>query len=237
MAAILDQDGFVIEPPNPDFSCTPQSVAAHTLYENADPFLLTEPGGTLDTSASQYTAISDRAVRVTNSQYIPAEGYTVRLEAASMRGYRTVVLAGIRDPLLLMQLDDYIASAGASIAKKVLDSLGLESNQYTIRWLVYGKDATMGPLEPTPFIEGHEVGVVIDIVAADQKTASGIASIAWHTTLHHPIKEYSGLISSLAFPFSPPSFDAGPVYEFSINHVWAIEDPLSMCTISLSDVH
>jgi hypothetical protein len=237
MAAILDQDGFVIEPPNPDFACTPQSVAAHTLYENADPFLLTEPGGTLDTSASQYTAISDRAVRVTNSQYIPAEGYTVRLEAASMRGYRTVVLAGIRDPLLLMQLDDYIASAGASIAKKVLDSLGLESNQYTIRWLVYGKDATMGPLEPTPFIEGHEVGVVIDIVAADQKTASGIASIAWHTTLHHPIKEYSGLISSLAFPFSPPSFDAGPVYEFSINHVWAIEDPLSMCTISLSDVH
>ena len=45
MAAELDQEGFTVEPPNPALRCTPQSVAAHTLYENADPYHLVESGG------------------------------------------------------------------------------------------------------------------------------------------------------------------------------------------------
>ena len=233
MAAVLDEDGFTIEPPNPDFACSPQSVAAHTLYENADPFLLVEPGGTMDSSAAVYEAVSDRAVRVTNSKYTPASRYTVRLEAATLRGYRTVVVAGVRDPLLLAQIDEYIAGATDRVTQKVRDSLGLEVASYRLRYLVYGRDAAMGPLEPAPAVQGHEIGLVIDVVAADQQTASAIASIAWHTTLHHPVKEYHGLISSLAFPFSPPALDAGPVYEFAINHVLELDDPLEVGTISL----
>jgi hypothetical protein len=236
MAAVLDQDGFTIEPPNPDFACSPQSVAAHTLYENSDPFLLVEPGGTMDSSDAVYEAVSDRAVRVTNSKYTPADKYTVRLEAATLRGYRTVVVAGVRDPLLLMQLDEYIASATDRVGKKVKDSLGLEATDYRMRWLVYGQNGAMGSLEPNPVIEGHEVGVVIDIVAKDQKTANAISSIAWHTTLHHPIKQYHGLISSLAFPFSPPALEAGPVYEFSINHVLELDDPLAMGKITVTEL-
>jgi hypothetical protein len=236
MAAILDMNGFTIEPPNPDFGCSPQSVAAHTLYENGDPNFLVEPCGTLDTSKSIYTAVTDRAVRVTNSKFIPAEQYTVRLEAASLRGYRTVVIAGIRDPLVLMQLDDFIDSATHLIKKKVLDSLGMAELDYKIRWIVYGQNGTMGILEPTPALDGHEVGVVIDVLAPTQKQASAIAAIAFHTALHHPIKQYTGLISSLAFPFSPPALDAGPVYEFSINHVWALDDPMKMCKIQYSEI-
>ena len=41
----MRQDEFIIEPANPQMRCTPVSVAAHTLYENADPFLLYEPSG------------------------------------------------------------------------------------------------------------------------------------------------------------------------------------------------
>jgi hypothetical protein len=173
---------------------------------------------------------------VTNSKYTPADTYTVRLEAATLRGYRTVVVAGVRDPLLLMQMDDYIASATDRVTKKVKDSLGLEATDYRMRWLVYGQSGAMGALEPNPVVEGHEVGVVIDIVAVDQKTANAISSIAWHTTLHHPIKQYHGLISSLAFPFSPPSLEAGPVYEFSINHVLELDDPLGMGTITVTEL-
>ena len=33
---------------------TPDSVAAHMVYENADPFLLREPGGCLDVKDSSY---------------------------------------------------------------------------------------------------------------------------------------------------------------------------------------
>lgn len=51
------RDGhFIIEPMDPEVRCSTQSVASHTLYENFDPFFITEPGGVIDTSESEYTA-------------------------------------------------------------------------------------------------------------------------------------------------------------------------------------
>jgi hypothetical protein len=83
----------------------------------------------------------------------------------------------------------------------------------------------MGQLEPCPKIEGHEVGLIIDVVAPTQELAADILPIVWHTGLHHPIPEYEGLVSNLAFPFSPPGANMGPVYRFCANHVWHLADP------------
>lgn len=236
MIAELDEEGFTVYPPNPRMRCTPTSVASHTLYENADPYRLVEPGGTLDTSESRYQAVDERAVRVTGSRFVPAEQYTVRLEGATLVGYRSVAIGGIRDPLVLRQLDGFLEGLKEVVAHKVGDSLQLSPNEYEIAWRVYGRDASMGPLEPTPVVDGHEVGVLIDIVARSQRDASAICSIAWHTALHHPIPEYSGLISNLAFPYSPPGIDAGPVYRFCVNHVLALDDPCEPFPIRLEDV-
>ena len=38
MMAVLHADSFDVFPLREDYRCTPQSVASHTLYENADPF-------------------------------------------------------------------------------------------------------------------------------------------------------------------------------------------------------
>ena len=134
MVAVMDADGFTVEPPNPEMVCTPQSVASHTLYENADPFRLVEPNGTLDTTNSSYTAVSDRAVRVTGSAFDPTDDYTVKLEAATLLGYRTVVLAGVRDPLVVGQIDQFVEKTQAVIREKVADSLGLTDADYQMRW-------------------------------------------------------------------------------------------------------
>lgn len=225
MAAELDQDGFTIEPPNPDFCCTPQSVAAHTLYENADPYHLVESGGTVDTTDARYDAISDRAVRVSGARFIPAEKYTVKIEGAALAGYRSIVVAGIRDPLLLRQLDSYLARLRAVVERKIADSLKLSRDAYTLQFRVYGATGSLGSVEPCPQVEGHEVGLIIDVVAPTQSLAADILPIVWHTGLHHPIPEHEGLISSLAFPFSPPGADMGPVYRFCANHVWHLDDP------------
>lgn len=236
MMADLDPSGFTIEPPNPAMRCTPQSVASHTLYENGNPFVLVEPGGTLNTQDAKYLAQGDRAVRVTGSRFTPASEYTVRLEAAALRGYRTAVLAGIRDPLVLRQLDAFVASASQSIARKVADSLNLTASEYTIRWRLYGKDGCMGSFEPMRHVEGHEVGVVIDVVAQTQELANAITSIAWHTALHHPIPEYSGLVSNLAFPFSPPALIGGAAYEFVINHAMVLNKPEEAYSLEMVQV-
>ena len=42
------QIGFTVEAMSENAFCTPETVAAHMLYENADPFVLLEPGGYMD---------------------------------------------------------------------------------------------------------------------------------------------------------------------------------------------
>ena len=225
MAAELDQDGFTVEPPNPTFRCTPQSVAAHTLYENADPYHLVESGGVVDTTAARYEATSDRAVRVSGARFIPSEKYTVKIEGAALAGYRSIVVAGIRDPLVLRQLEPFLSSLRTVVERKIEDSLKLSRDAYTLQFRIYGSNGSLGRAEPCPQVEGHEVGLIIDVVAPSQSLAADILPIVWHTGLHHPIPEQQGLISNLAFPFSPPGADMGPAYRFCANHVWQLDDP------------
>jgi hypothetical protein len=232
----MDTDGFTVQPPNPEMRCTAQSVAAHTLYENGDPYLLVESGGTLDTSDAEYRPVNDRAVRVTGSRWVPSDMYTVRVEGAALVGYRSVAFAGIRDPLVLRQLDSYLEKLRRVIEKKVSDSLGLKQEQYVLSWRVYGRNGTLGALEPEKENIGHEVGLLIDIVAPTQKLAASILPIVAHTGLHHPIPEHEGLVSNFAFPFSPPGMDAGPVYRFCTNHVWKLSDPLGPFAMTIEDL-
>lgn len=236
MVAELDDSGFVVYPPNPRMRCTPTSVVSHTLYENADPYHLYEPGGMLDTTECEYSAVDDRAVRVTGSAFHLSPSYTVKIEGAILAGYRAIAIAGIRDPLVLRQLDSFLSSLDQVVKKKAQDSLRLGPNDFSLRWRTYGQQGSLGALEPLPIVEGHEVGLLIDVVAKTQEVANGLCSIAWHTGLHHPIPEYSGLISNLAFPYSPPGTAVGPAYRFCANHLLQLNDPCEPFSIAVEDV-
>lgn len=239
MVATLKGDGFVVTPPNPDYTCTPQSVAAQTLYENADPFLITEPSGILDTSQSRYQRDGDRSVRVTGSQFREKERYDLKLEGARLVGHRSVTIGGVRDPYVLRGLDEFLDGALATARRKVAASLGLrEPDDFRLTVRNYGRDACLGELEPamSGVHADHEVGVVFDIVAASQQRSRDIAAIVWHTALHYSIPEWSGLQSNLAFPFSPPHMDAGPVYEFGIQAVVEPRHPLELGSVRVERI-
>ena len=85
------------------------SVAAHTLYEKTRPDLLPGPGGVLDLSGARYEQISEHAVRVRGSvcpeKRLP---YQIKLEGAAVVGYRCIFIAGIRDPILIGQIDSFL---------------------------------------------------------------------------------------------------------------------------------
>ena len=78
----FDDQGFTVQPMADGAICTPQSVAAHMLYENTDPDILSEPGGHLDVTAATYSQLDTRTVRVTGSNWVPSDRYTVKLEGA-----------------------------------------------------------------------------------------------------------------------------------------------------------
>ncbi len=223
MFAWVTDDYFTVKPPALDYRCTPQSIASHTLYENADPYKLTEPMGMLDTSECSYEAISDRAVRVTGSKFLKSNTYTLRLEGAELVGYQAVVIGGIRDPVILGQLDEWVARMKVAGEARIR-ALFPEVEKFKLNVRIYGKDGVMGSLEPIRKLEGHEAAVVLEVTASTQETANAIAATLSHFAIHYPVPNWHGLISVLAFPYAPANLVRGPVYKFNMNHVVQIDN-------------
>lgn len=232
--AWIRDDHFDVAPLDPDARCTPQSVASHTLYENADPFLVTEPSGTIDTTEARYAAIDNRCVRVTGSAFRHADRVTIKLEGAELAGYQTVIFAGVREPFILRQLDDWLEGMQARFAERAKEIVG--AKKYAIRIRVYGRDGVMGALEPLAHQVAHEVGLLISVTADDQATSRAIAKSFSHFALHYPIPEWQGLISGLAFPFTPPELEKGPVYRFNLHHIVVPDDPHEMFRTEMQEV-
>jgi hypothetical protein len=239
MFARIREDHFDIEPLDLNARCTPQTIAAHTLYENANPFLLTEPSGVIDTEQAEYHALCDRVVRVTGSRFREATQYTVKLEGSQLVGYQTVVIGGIRDPNIIRALDALLPKAQAFFDTRIAELFPgqMTKNDYDINYRIYGRDAVMGQLEPMrASAPGYEVGVLITITAPTQDLANKIATFVSHVSAHLPIPEYQGIISSIAYPFSPPELPRGAVYRFSVNHVVLPDDPCEMFRTELVEV-
>jgi hypothetical protein len=226
--AVVDDDGFTIEPPNPDYRCDPISVASHNLYENATPYELIEPSGVLNTFNARYEAASDRAVRVTGSTFEPSERYTIKLEGAELAGYQSFILGGVRDPVILRQLDSWLEGMQEAIRGRWQAVFGTEiESRCRLDLRVYGRDAVMGALETASGV-GHEVGIVVQVTAETQELASALIRSAGHIAVHFPVPEWTGLITGLAFPYSPAEIDRGPAYQFNLHHVVEPANPLEM---------
>lgn len=232
MLGVLRDDHFLLEPLNPDRACTVTSVAAHSLYEKTNPYLLPGPGGLLDLTETRFLPESERVVRVEGSRFVPAAEHTVKLEGARRVGFRTVSIAGARDPAFIASLDDILAA----VETRVRDNFAsVPADEYRLLFHVYGKNAVMGPLEPHP-VPGHEIGIVIEAVADTQELADTICGFARSTMLHHG---YPGRISTagnLAFPYSPSDFKAGAVYQFSLYHLLRVDDPDALFDVQLVQI-
>jgi hypothetical protein len=221
----IDEHGFTVSPLHEQAACTPTSIAAHMLYENANPFELREPGGTLHTAGATYRALDPRVVRVEGSVFEPADTYTIKLEGSALVGYETVTLVGIRDPAVVANIEAWTDLLTALVADRVTTVLGVERDRYDLEVLRYGYHAVLGALEPEG--TGHEIGLLFRVRAGDQATATAIAKVANPLLLHLPLPGAQSL-PSFAFPFSPAEIERGPAYEFVLNHTVAPASPTSM---------
>jgi hypothetical protein len=233
MFAWLEADAFTVAPPNPDYRCTPQSVAAHSLYENADPFRLREPPGVLDLHNSVYEATDERSVRVRGSAFESVSPYTVKLEGVRLRGYRSIVTGAVRDPYILGQLDSWLERLQEAAEQRIASSFPGVPYEFLIRQ--YGRRAVLGERE-TEENQPHEVLLSFEITAPEQEIAHGMAGDVRHIALHYPIPEWHGLITALAHAHSPAVIDLGAAYEFALHHVLELDDPLSPFRTSFMDV-
>jgi hypothetical protein len=221
MFGYLRADHFDVEPLNPLRKCTTLSVAAHTLYEKTDPYILPGPGGHLDLRETRFKQLTDSITRVSGSRYVNAQQYTIKLEGARRIGYRTVAIAGARDPILLKQIDEITQG----VTERVADNFKNRGFTYKLLFTIYGRDGVMGSLEPVRKVEGHEIGIVIEAVSDTQAHADTICAAARSTMLHYGYTGRRATAGNLAFPYSPSDFHAGEVYVFSVYHLLSVDDP------------
>ncbi len=217
----LRQDSFVLESLNPARRFTKESTAAHTLYEKSDPYHLPGPGGELDLTGCSFTELPGGKVEVRGSRHVETERYWVKLEGVRRVGYRTIAVAGTRDPIMIRGIDGILAG----VESQVRDILKAESVGGRIHFHVYGRDGVMGALEPEHRIRSHELGIVIEAVGPTQEDADAVCSLTRSTLLHFG---YPGRISTagnLALPFSPSDARMGEVFEFSIYHLMPLARP------------
>lgn len=227
MFGYLGEDYFRLEPLNEQRKCTTLSVAAHTLYEKTNPYILPGPGGHLDLTETKFTQETDRITRVSGSKFIKSPAYTVKLEGARRIGYRTVSIAGTRDPVMMQEIDNIIAG----VRERVADNFSKAGLTYTLNFTLYGRDGVMGQLEPTPVTDGHELGIIIEAVAPTQQNADTICAFARSTMLHYGYAGRRATAGNLAFPYSPSDFHAGEVFVFSLYHLITVDDPCALFPI------
>jgi hypothetical protein len=230
----IDRHGFTIEPLSPQNRCTPETVSAHMLYENSDPFRLVEPGGVLDVTDAQYRALDERRVRVTGSRW-ETKPYTLKLEGAGGGPFQTIMLIGIEDPAVLEDVDGFLERMARGLRDRVNRTLGAEAAAIDISLRPYGWNAVSGRPAGGNAAPPREIGLMFIATAPTQAMATEAARVCNPLFFHFPVREGTE-IPSYAFPFSPAEIERGQVFEFHLNHVVHTSSPLELARTRWIDI-
>jgi len=223
---------FEVESVNSARRCTVSSVAAHTLYEKANPMVLPGPGGCLELTDARFEQIREDRVRVTGSRFVPADRYFVKLEGVKKEGYRTVAIGGCRDPVMIREINQ----VAKSVRERVRDNFSAAGDNYYLDFKLYGINGVMGALEPEHDAVPNELGIIIEAVAQTQEEADTVCAFARSTMLHCSYQGRIATAGNLAFPYSPSDFRGGEVYRFSVYHLLEVEDPFELFPMELVSI-
>ncbi|KAI1332153.1 hypothetical protein F5Y16DRAFT_215014 [Xylariaceae sp. FL0255] len=220
MIATIRHDSFDLTPLSPEERCTPLSVAAHTLYEKTRPDRLPGPGGVLNLDTARYEQLTEKTCRISGAIFEETP-YQIKLEGATFLGYRTIFIGGIRDPILIGQIDDFLERVRV-YTQKLFPQLDM-SEECRLIYHIYGKNGVMEPLESVEDYIPHEIAVLGEVVAPTQDMAHTIANNARASVLHFPYEGQMATTGNFASPLSPHEQEAGQVFKFSLYHLVDVE--------------
>jgi len=219
MQAYIYDDCFCLRPANKARRCTVDRAAAHTLYEQSNPYLIYEPDGVCDLTNSQFTQLDPRTVRVSGSVFREAEEKTLKLEGVKCAGYRTICPATICDTDTIDHIDEIITTVTAFVA----ENTSFSQDSYKIHFKRNG---------------GREssLGIIIDVVGRTQDIADTVCALVRSRMLHCDYPGRKATAGNLAFPFSPSDIHVGPVYAFSVFHLAKVDSLLETAKWHMEEV-
>ena len=115
------------------------------------------------------------------------------------------------------------------------DILGpVQANDFTVEFRLVGQNATLGDLDVQAVPPG-EVGVLTIVTAEEQARATEIAKLLNPALLHYPLTKDEPM-PTFAFPFSPNEVERGAQYEFCLNHVMVLDDPMEAFSLEVVEI-
>ncbi len=227
MLGTLDETGFTLESMNPDRRATPRSVAAHSLYEQADPFCVAEPDGVLHLDAAHYGAVDDRRVYVQGARWVEAQRKSVKIEGAERLGERVVLLASAADARFIKRIDALLIEV-EDIARRLIPPK--PQTPYQVHFRQYGLDGVVDWPEP-PSELPREMFLLGECVAESADEARNVLAVIRQHLLHYGFDGRISTGGNLAFPLTPAELDAGTAYRFNIYHVMQLDDAAEFKTL------
>jgi hypothetical protein len=213
---------------HPDQRCTVASVAGHAMYERSNPYDEYVAGGRLDMSQCRYEQIDSKTTRITGPRFVPAGELRVKLEGAGKIGERFIGLAGVRDPYTIANIDQVIGWA----REQVRESFG--DDGYSLHYNVFGRNGVMGELEPLKDGSPHELCVVVQGVAATKEMAEEVCMTGTRQMFYARLPEVKGTAGGVSF-LVDEVLPASPAYRWTLNHTLAVDDPLELFPVELTE--
>ena len=228
----LEGDSFTVDSMNPIRHASPMSVAAHSLYEQADPYAVREPEGTLHTDEARYTVVDEHRTRVSGSRWEPATQFTIKIEGAMRVGERAVLLCGSADPRVIAN----IKTVTAGVEKIVRELTPPRADKpYQIFWRIYGIDAVF-PWATAPDPLPREIFIMCECIADTAEEAKTVATVTKQYLLHHGFPGRLSTAGNTAFPFTPPEVAAATAYRFNVYHVMEVDALAPFFPVHLEDL-
>ena len=228
----LEGDSFTLDSMNPIRHATPMSVAAHSLYEQSDPFVVHEPEGALYVDQARYEPIDEHRTRVSGARWEPAQRFTVKIEGAVRVGERAILLAGSADPRVIENIREILAGVEKTVREL---APGSAAEPYRLLYRIYGLDGVFdwGTL---PAHMPREVFILVECIAATADEAKAVTTIFKQYMLHHGFPGRLSTGGNLAFPFTPPEISAGTAYRFNAYHVMEVDALEPLFPVEVEDL-
>lgn len=226
----ITKDDVKVTAMHPAQRCTIASVAGHAMYERSNPFYEYFAGGLLDMTNCVYEQFDEKTCRITNPIFIPIEGKVkVKLEGSGKIGERFIGIAGIRDPYTIKNIDKVIAWARHQVEER----FGKEG--YLLNYRIFGKNGVMGELEPVKEIRSHELCIIVEGVAPEKEKAHEVTMMGLRQLFYARLPEVKGTAGSAAYVVDEV-MQASPAYEWTLNHIVPVDDPMELFDLKMIDI-
>lgn len=229
--ATLDDEGFTLESMAPQRRATTISVAAHSLYEQNDPFVIIEPEGRAELHQARYEQIDERRTRISGATWVPASRHTIKIEGARRVGERAVLFCGAADPRFIERREEILRDVSKVVRDLVCEEV---EEDYSLFWRVYGVNGVSDKLADAPL--PSEVFLLIECIAPTTDRASEVVRTMKQYLLHFG---YEGRLSTggnIAFPFTPPEISVGTAYKFNVYHIMETERLRELFPMTVEDI-